>query len=223
MGLVDQSTGTEHCPLTCQLKVPWKNATPEEKSQYVDQAKDDCRLVCTMIAPKSGLELYESLVPQSTNEPSSELVALMTAYKNATTRSLKLQILSIYAYRYPAHVLMKLHEPYEKLNSYQIKQVRAHANEHGAGTVPGKKPLHRVRLDIHKVDHVLEFANRPYFYQDVAFGSRTLKLESREKIAMPNVVRTVTRSTMVKQYQSFSEEKNFIPLSRSTLFKILEV
>ena len=40
---------------------------------------------------------------------------------------------------------------------------------------------------------------------------------------MAIVVRTVTRSTMVKQYQSFCEEEGFNPLSRSTLFKILDV
>ena len=40
---------------------------------------------------------------------------------------------------------------------------------------------------------------------------------------MPNVVRTVTRSTMISQYMQFCQEKNCQPLSRSTLFKILEV
>ena len=40
---------------------------------------------------------------------------------------------------------------------------------------------------------------------------------------MPNVVRTVTRSTMLSQYTQFCQEENFQPLSRSTLFKILEV
>ena len=48
-----------------------------------------------------------------------------------------------------------------------------------------------------KVDHFIDFVNRPYFYQDVAYGTRVLKLDSREKVAMPNVVRTVTRSTMI--------------------------
>ena len=46
-----------------------------------------------------------------------------------------------------------------------------------------------MRLDMGKVDHLLEFANRPYFYQDVAYGSQILKLDSGEKIPMPNVVR----------------------------------
>ncbi|CAB4021822.1 Transposon Tf2-6 poly, partial [Paramuricea clavata] len=74
-----------------------------------------------------------------------------------------------------------------------------------------------------KVDHFIGFVNRPYFHQDVAFGIRKLKLESGETIEMPNVIRTVTRSTMVAQYQHFCAEQSFDPLSRSTLFRILEV
>ena len=31
----------------------------------------------------------------------------------------------------------------------------------------------------------------PYFYQDVSFGTKLLKLDSGEPIEMPNVVRTV--------------------------------
>ena len=40
---------------------------------------------------------------------------------------------------------------------------------------------------------------------------------------MPNVVRTVTRSTMIEQYLEYCKEQCHEPLSRSTLFKILEV
>ena len=74
-----------------------------------------------------------------------------------------------------------------------------------------------------KVDHFVEFADRPHFYQDVTYGNKVLKLDSGEKIQMPNVVRTVTRSTMINQYFEFCKEGQFKPLNRSTLFKILEV
>ena len=40
---------------------------------------------------------------------------------------------------------------------------------------------------------------------------------------MPNVVRTVTRSTMVTQYLEFCRGDGFDPLSRATLFRILEI
>ena len=44
-----------------------------------------------------------------------------------------------------------------------------------------------------------------------------------ETIEMLKVVRTVTRSTVISQYIQFFQEEKFKPLSRTTLFKILEV
>jgi hypothetical protein len=53
---------------------------------------------------------------------------------------------------------------------------------------------------------------------------RELKLESGERIEMPNIVRTITRSTMVTLYMKHCTEEGFInPLSRRTMFRILEV
>ena len=74
-----------------------------------------------------------------------------------------------------------------------------------------------------KVDHFIDFVNRPYFYQDVAYGTRLIKLETGEKLAMPNVVRTVTRTIMINQYLQYCDEERFSPLSTQTLYKILEV
>ena len=134
--------------------------------------------MCNMIAPESGAELYEAVTSQRGVEPSTDLEALMTAGRNAKTSGLRTQILSIYAFRYPIPVLMKLPEPYEKLTRYQVKRARQHAKLHGPGTIPEKELKHRVRVDMGKVDHFLEFANRPYFHQDVEYGSRILRLDS---------------------------------------------
>ena len=38
-----------------------------------------------------------------------------------------LKALSIYAYRYPLDTLIRIHEPYEKISKWQVKQARAHA------------------------------------------------------------------------------------------------
>ena len=51
-----------------------------------------------------------------------------------------------------------------------------------------------------KVDLFVEFANRPYLYQDFSYGSKILILESGDRIEMPNVVMTVTRFTKIEQY-----------------------
>jgi hypothetical protein len=215
-------------PLSSQLTSSLKQVSKEEQSRIVEKATEDCLLVCKVIAPNNSEELFECIT-RSTAETvgdhpvSDELVGLMTAYKNASTRNLKRQILSLYAYRYPVHTLKKIHEPFGNLSTWQIKQARFHARSCGPGTLPVKEKQRRVRLDMAKVDHFVEFVNRPYFYQDVSYGSKILNLESGEKIQMPNVVRTVTRATMINQYVEYCKEQEYEPLSRSTMFKILEV
>ena len=79
---------------------------------------------------------------------------------------------------------MKYHEPYEPLTRWQIKEARKHAKEKGPGILQEKTVQHRIRLPMAKVNHFVDFVNKPYFYQDVAYGTRVT-----EKLAMPNVVR----------------------------------
>jgi hypothetical protein len=57
----------------------------------------------------------------------------------------------------------------------------------------------------------------------VAFGTRKLKFDSGSKLAMPNVIRNVTRSTLISQYVQYCEEQKVGPLSRATLFRILKI
>ena len=103
-----------------------------------------------------------------------DLVVLKTAYKNAKTKNLKKQILSLQANRYAMTKLKKIHKPYRSLSTWEIKQARSHAKMQGPGTIPEIKTKHRVRLDMGKVDHFVEFINGPYFYQDVSYGNITL-------------------------------------------------
>lgn len=209
-------------PLTFQLKTQWDEAKEYEKEVCIDKAIEACSLVCDIIAPKAGPELLKSCCRQN-DDTHEDLVPLMQAYSKAPTRNVKTQILSLYAYRYPARTLQRIHEPYERLTEWQIRRARAHAKERGPGLLVEKSKFHRVRLPRVKLDHFIDFVNRPYFYQDVAFGTRKLVLSSGEKIEMPNVIRKVTRSAMIKQYLQFCTEEKVEPLSRATLFRILEV
>ncbi|RUA04226.1 MAG: hypothetical protein DSY43_06820 [Gammaproteobacteria bacterium] len=214
-------------PLTSRLTTTWKNTSKSMQDESKERALQGCRVVCEVVAPKAAKELFDSVCRpmqrDEDNDVSGELAALMTAYRDAPSRNVKIQILSLYAYRYPAEKLIKLHEPYETLTHWQIKQARKHAKAFGPGVVDSKPVQHRVRLSMPKVDHFIDFTNRPYFWQDVAFGTRILKLDSGQKVTMPNVIRTVTRSTMINQYYQYCEEEKFSPLSRATLFKILDV
>ena len=91
-------------PLTFQLKSTWDEATEDEKEVCIEKTMEGCSIVCGIIAPNAGDELLQSCVQLSDLESecaSGDLVALMQGYKNAPTRNLKTQILSLYAYRYP--------------------------------------------------------------------------------------------------------------------------
>ena len=67
------------------------------------------------------------------------------------------------------------------------------------------------------MDHFLDFISSPIYTQDVAFGTRKLKLSSGEHIEIPNVVRTVINSRMINLYQAYCREVEFTPLGKSTL------
>ena len=147
----------------------------------------------------------------------------MSAFSKAPTTNLRIQILSIYAYEYPIKTLQKIHEPYARLSQWQIKRAREHARIRGPGTSVTKTVHNHINLDMAKVDHFVNFINQPYFHQDVAYGIRNLKLDNRETISMPNVVRTVTRSTMIMQYHQHCQSIGYEPLGKRTLYRILEV
>ena len=104
-------------PLTFRLNSEWDEATKKEKELCIEQVNEACRAVCDVIAPKDSDKLLRSF-QESRREVgfSSDLKALVTAYQQAPSRSLKIQILSIYATRYPAQYLKKIHEPFEKLS-----------------------------------------------------------------------------------------------------------
>lgn len=206
--------------LCIQIPHTLASASQEEKDTCIERATEACKLVCKIIAPNDPENLFQSLPRE---DQGKHLLPLINAFTQAPSRNLKTQILSIYAYELPVKTLQKLHEPFGRLTQWQIKRARAHAKNNGPGVTVIKPKYHRISLDMSKVDHFLDFVNRPYFHQDVAFGTRLLKLESGETIEMPNVVRTVTRSTMISQYMQFCTEEEFVPISRATLFRILEV
>ncbi len=189
----------EITPLESRLITKWEKTSKRQQKACIARATEACRVVCGVIAPEDGEKLFEAM--RSTDESiSEELRLLMIAHRDAPTQNLKTQILSIYAYRFPTKKLIELHQPYGKVTNWQIKRARAHATTVGPGEPLHKEIQHRVRIDKTKLDHFLEFVNRPYFYQDVSYGTRKLKLDNGETITMPNIIRTVTRSTIIAQY-----------------------
>ena len=73
-----------------------------------------------------------------------------------------------------------------------------------------------------KIDHFIGFISSPHFVQDVAHGTRTLKLSSGETISMPNVVCNMVAARVIKQYVSYCKEIKFNHLSERELYRVLK-
>lgn len=212
-------------PLDSQVTF-FENCSKAERSAVVQKAEQACQLMCDVIAPNDGKQLFQEIVNQHRSKSEAGdtgLQALVVAYQNAPSKSLKTQILSIYATRFKTKELKDMHKPFEDLSDRQIKKARARAKTQGPGVPAEKIPQHRIRVDQRQLDHFLEFTMRPYYYQDVAYGTRTLKLESGEELVMPNVVRTVARCTIINQYLEHCKETGFQSISTSTMWRVLDV
>ena len=64
-----------------------------------------------------------------------------------------------------------------------------------------RKSIYRTRSDPVQTDRFLDFISQPTYLQDVAFGTKKLRLESGEEIVTSAAVRTVIPSRIIRQYQ----------------------
>ena len=56
-----------------------------------------------------------------------------------------------------------------------------------------------------------------------SFGTKTLKLDSRESIIIPAVIRTVIPSRIIRQDLDYCKEQEFEPPSERSLHRMIEV
>ena len=74
-------------PLTFQLETGWDEATDVEKGKCIEKAMEGCKVVCEIIAPNAGDQLFRScaqLSDRTNDNPSGDLLALMQAYKKCS-------------------------------------------------------------------------------------------------------------------------------------------
>ena len=109
------------------------------------------------------------------------------------------------------------------LSKWRIDQARNHATETGKGQPILEKPIYRARIENAKVEHFLDYISRPELLQDVAFGTKTLKVDSGERVIIPAVVRTLIPSRIIQQYICYCKQEQFQPASERSLYRILDV
>ena len=128
--------------------------------------------------------LYQPECPAEPKKWETRLVdEFVEAYNQAETSQTRLQILSIFSGSFSKEELKRL---LPCITKWEIDQARLRAAINGKGMPSISRPIHRTRLD-------------PCFLQDVAYGTRKLKLDSGKQITIPNSIRTVIPSRIVKQ------------------------
>ena len=151
----------------------------------------------------------------------SDLIdTLIEAQNQVQSWQTKRQILSLFANNFSRLELQKM---IPGLSKGRIDQARNHATETGKGQPILEKPIYRARIENAKVDHFLDYISRPELLQDVAFGTKTLKLDSGGGVIIPAVVRKLIPSRIIQQYICYCKQKQFQPASERSLYRILNV
>ena len=152
MAEIASKISSERKPPTSQLE-SWDESNATQRQHYIQKATEDCMLVCEVIAPNDGKQLFQEMTcatPENLNiEAKVDYVtkSLINAYRNANNRNTKTQILSLYAHKYSVSTLKKLHSQYGKLSTRQIRHARCHARIQGPGSILEKcEPLSRSTL-----------------------------------------------------------------------------
>jgi hypothetical protein len=204
------------------------------KRRYIACACDVIATVVKTSSPSNPGRLWEVLTSSSKlyedfnvsksptsmkeNNDKSFLAALSETYVNSPSRNVKSQVLSIIA---DLTTWKEIRTFIPGLSKYMFCEARKHRLQYGRGALVTPKAVPRTRYDTNKLDDFLSFITSPYIIQDLPFGQRSLKLSSGEVLQTPNVIRVSVNERSINQYIQYCKESDKIPLSKSTLRRIL--
>lgn len=223
-----KSTDGRVSPVRSQCKSDIMTISSSTQRYYRKKAEQAVDTVLNAIAPENSSWLLQQVFTKyqsgravsAASEEDSLVSRLVTLYNETSHWYTQQQILSLFACDYTKTELLQL---VPGLTKFRIDEARKHVFQTKPGHPIEPATITRTRLDPSKVDHFLDFISSPSFLQDVAYGTKTLKLSSGEKIEIPNVVRTVISTRLIQLYLTYCVETSFKPLGRSTLFNILKV
>ena len=214
-------------PVRHPVTIPWEEASERTRRRHIRKARQVVQAVLEEVAPDQPEHLWQSVVeslPSDKQEHNNIDHVLMNAlaecYNSANSWETRRQMLSIMADKV---AFSKLKKWIPDLTRYRFGVARRHALIHGRGT-----PLPRIKqtkmfVSPIQLDHFLDFITSPYVIQDMPFGQKSIELSTKEIVKVPNVIRMLIPESIVKQYLAYAVESNFVPLSRSTLLRILSV
>ena len=209
------------------MKVPWATACEKTKAYYIDKVRDVMQTVISILCPGSvemvWLEIQKKpIIPNSTDELISNefLQVLIESYKQSGNRQTRRQLLSLVADKMKFEELKSL---LPSITEYEFTMARSHTLKFGRGMREDDQSHgHRERATSEKLDHFLDFVTSSHVIQDLPFGMKSLKLSSGEMLDIPNVIRLLAPTHLVKQYHQYCKETEFPgPLQKTTLMNVL--
>lgn len=168
---------------------------------------------------KAGSQIWFSKGPIGHNILQKRFDTLVKAHSVAQSWQTKRQILSIFANDFSRPELQII---LPGLAKWQIDAAGEHATTTGPGQPVLEKQIFRTRIDEEKIDHFLDFVSRPEYLQDVAFSTKTMKLDSGERLAIPAVVRTLIPTRIIEQYLAYCKQQQFKPAGVRSLYRIID-
>ena len=210
-------------PIRHSLETPWAEASENTKRLYTGKVRQVVNACLDEIVPGETETLLSSLVKSELDESaidSSLMECLAKCYNNADHWSSRRQILSIMADKVNFKDLQRW---IPNLSRYRFNIARHHLLLHGRGANVQSVKGTRMYIAPEKLDHSLSFITSTLIIEDLPFGEKTLKLSTNTEIKVPNVVQSLIPEHIVLQYLSYCSDVGFVPMSRSTLLKVLSV
>lgn len=224
-------TGGRTSPLQSTLNTDWDDISGTQQKYYIRKAREMFASTLSIVCPGQEDQLWMSLrreplveneasnIPKRKHFDTDLIEVLVKAHNQAQSWQTKRQILSLFANDFSRSELQKL---VPSLSKWRIDQARDHATKSGRGQLVLEKPIFRTRINSTKVDHFLDYISRPELLQDVAFGTKTLRLDSGERIIIPAVVRTLIPSRIIEQYSCYCKQQQFEHAGERSLYRMLK-
>ncbi|XP_065677378.1 uncharacterized protein LOC136092761 [Hydra vulgaris] len=173
------------------------------------------------VAPGQEEILIDFLNSKNVDEINSplpiEIIRAQKVYKQSDSMG-KLVILSLLDHtKYTKKFIMNTFE----CTKHRIEIARKWHASHKGLAFPEKKVFVRSSLDQIKCEHFLDFILTSGNLHDVAYGITKLKYDSGEEQKIVHAILTTKYSHAIMFYRKSCSENNYIPLSDSSLWKVL--
>ena len=163
------------------------------------------------IAPGQSEKLKSVCLTTADTDPTVE--NLQHAVSIASGRNNKLQLVSILCmkneqgiYNYTIADLLKL---FQGTTKHDIEKAQKHAGIGKCGMPIEVGKCFRTQVMAMQINHFLDFMQFSGLVQDVASGTRSVKLSTVAKSIMPNVVCMVHKAEIIRLYEAACDEEGY--------------